>query len=86
MNNVLIIRSVYGKVGQTYFIQPCPNPKSGKLPACVKTVNAAGDMILSEDEVRRLSLGEVHFVPANHVFRIQDGTTYDLDDVVDRAN
>lgn len=86
MNNVIILRSVYGKVGQTYFIQPCPNPKSGKLPACVKTVDSNGDMILSEDEVKKMNLGLVHYVPANHVFEIQDGKSYDLDDVVDKAN
>lgn len=86
MNNEIILRSVYGKVGQTYFIQPCPNPKTGKLPPCVKTVDSHGDMILSEDEVKRMNNGEVHFVPANYVFEIVDGTTYNLEDVVDKAN
>lgn len=86
MSDEIILRSVYGKVGQTYFIQPCPNPKTGKLPACVKTVDSHGDMILSEEDVRRLSSGEVHYVPADKVFEIVDGTTFDLTDVVDRAN
>lgn len=85
MNNEIILRSVYGKVNQTYFIQPCPNPKTGKLPACVKLVDSHGDMILSEDEVQRMNAGLVHFVPANQVFEIVDGTTFDLDDVVDKA-
>ncbi|MGV8961783.1 MAG: hypothetical protein ACOH2V_00110 [Candidatus Saccharimonadaceae bacterium] len=86
MSNEIILRSVYGKVNQTYFIQPCPNPKTGKLPACVKTVDSRGDMILSEDEVKRMNLGEVHFVPANYVFEIVDGTSFDLSDVVGKAN
>lgn len=86
MSDVIILRSVYGKVGQTYFIQPCPNPKTGKLPACVKTVDSHGDMILSEDEIKRISAGLVHFVPANHVFQVVDGTTFDTSDVVDKAN
>lgn len=86
MNNEIILRSVYGKVNQTYFIQPCPNPKTGKLPSCVKTVDSHGDMILSEDEITRMNAGEVHFVPANWVFEIVDGTHYDLSDVVDKAN
>lgn len=84
-NEIIILRSVYGKVNQTYFIQPCPNPKSGKLPACVKTVDSHGDMILSEDEVKRMNSGLVHFIPANAVFEIVDGTTFDLTDVVDKA-
>lgn len=86
MNNEIILRSVYGKVMQTYFIQPCPNPKTGKLPACVKTVDSHGDMILSEDEIKRMNAGLVHFVPASHVFEIVDGTTFNLDDIVDKAN
>jgi hypothetical protein len=86
MNNEIIIRSVYGKVQQIYFIQPCPNPKTGKLPACVKTVNSNGDMILSEEEVLKMSRGLVHYVPADHVFQIVDGTKFDLNDVVDKAN
>lgn len=86
MGNEIIIRSVYGKVNQTYFIQPCPNPKTGKLPACVKTVDSNGDMILSEDDINQMSKGLKHFVPADYVFAIQDGTVFDLDDIVDRAN
>ena len=85
MSNEIILRSAYGKVNQTYFIQPCPNPKTGKLPACVKTVDSNGDMILSEEDVRKMSRGEVHFVAADQVFEIIDGTTFDLDDVIDKA-
>ena len=85
MSNEIILRSAYGKVNQTYFIQPCPNPKTGKLPACVKTVDSNGDMILSEEDVRKMSRGEVHFVAADQVFEIVDGTTFDLDDVIDKA-
>ena len=86
MNNEIILRIAYGKVNQTYFIQPCPNPRTGKLPACVKTVDSNGDMILSEEEVRKMNNGLVHYVPANYVFEIVDGTRFDLDDVVDKAN
>lgn len=86
MSNEIILRSVYGKVNQTYFIQPCPNPKTGKLPPCVKTIDSNGDMILSEDEIKQMNSGQVHYVPANHVFQIVDGTYFNLDDVVDKAN
>ena len=86
MNNEIILRSVYGKVNQIYFIQPCPNPRTGKLPACVKTVDSNGDMILSEDDVRKMNSGLVHYVPADHVFEVVDGTKFDLDDIVDKAN
>lgn len=86
MINEIILRSVYGKVNQTYFIQPCPNPKTGKLPQCVRTVDSNGDMILSEKDINDMSIGIKHFVPTNHVFHIVDGTKFDLDDIVDKAN
>jgi hypothetical protein len=86
MDNVIILRSVYGKVGQIYYIQPCPNPRTGQLPDCVRTVNAAGDMILSEQDRADMSSGQKHFVPANHTFEIIDGHRFDLLDVVDKAN
>lgn len=86
MRNEIVLRSVYGKVNQIYFIQPCPNPKTGKLPTCVRTVDSNGDMLLSEEDIRQMSSGERHFVPANHTFEIVDGTVFDLDDVVDKAN
>lgn len=86
MNNEIVLRSVYGKVNQTYFIQPCPNPRTGKLPDCVKTVDSNGDMILSENDINQMSRGEKHFVPANHVFEIVDGTIFNLDDIVDKSN
>lgn len=86
MNNEIILRNVYGKVSQTYFIQPCPNPRTGRLPECVKPVDSNGDMILSEKDKDALSDGTVHFVPANFVFEITDGTRFDLDEIVDAAN
>lgn len=86
MRNEIILRSVYGKVNQIYFIQPCPDPKTGKLPTCVRTVDSNGDMILSEEDIRQMTSGEKHFVAANHVFEIVDGTVFNLDDVVDNAN
>lgn len=85
MSNEIVLRSVYGKVNQIYFIQPCPNPKTGKLPDCVRTVDSHGDMILSEEDIRQMSSGEKHFIPANFVFEIVDGTHFNLDDVVDKA-
>jgi hypothetical protein len=86
MNNEIILRSVYGKVNQIYFIQPCPNPRTGKLADCVRTINSSGDMILSEDDIAKMSSGEKHFVAADHVFEIVDGTHFDLDDVIDKAH
>ena len=91
MNNEIILRSAYGKVNQIYFINPCPNPRTGRYPDCVRLVKGdpnkgPTEMILSEEDVAKMSRGEAHFVAADHVFEIVDGTTFNLDDVVDRAN
>ena len=91
MSNLIIIRSVYGKVGGVNFIQPCPNPKTGRYPECVRLVKGdpnvgPTEMILSKEEVRLMNSGQVHYVPADKVFEIVDGTTFDLDDIVDAAN
>ena len=88
MSNEIILRSVYGKVSQIYFIQPCPNPRTGRLPECVKMVKGTPgntEMILSEADIAAMSRGEKHFIPADEVFSIVDGTHFDLDDIVDKA-
>jgi hypothetical protein len=46
-SNIVTLRSVYGKVGQKYFIQPQADPKTGRFPDCVKRVDSHGDIILT---------------------------------------
>ena len=48
--NFIILRSVYGKVGMKYYIQPSKDPRTGQYPPCVKPVNSLGDIVLSEKE------------------------------------
>ena len=45
--NIIVLRSVYGKVGMTYYINPAKD-KYGQYPDCVKQVDSNGDMILSD--------------------------------------
>ena len=75
MNDIIVLRSVYGKVLK-YFISPMRDPSTGRYPDCVRPVNANGDMILSEKD---LNSGK-HFIPENHIFELMDGTTFDLTD------
>lgn len=72
--NVIILRSVYGKVGQKYYIQP-QKDHLGRLPECVRRVDAHGDMILSAEDKKDNSKV---FIPENQTFVIEDGTTFDL--------
>lgn len=74
--NTIVLKSVYGKVGMKYMIQPCRDKKTGRFPDCVKRVNSQGDMIMTDAE---RNSGKV-FIPEDKMFTIQDGTTFDLTD------
>lgn len=79
-NDIIILRSVFGKVGQKYFIQPCRNPKTGQFPEFVKRVNSMGDMILTDEE---RNSGK-YFIPETEVFVIEDGKTFNLNDEIEK--
>ena len=79
--DVIVLRSVYGKVGIKYYIQPCRD-KYGNYPDCVKHVNANGDMILSDEE--RNSPNRKYFLEENKPIIIEDGYTLDLSKVRDQ--
>lgn len=82
--NVVVLRSVFGKVGQKYFIQPQRDAR-GRYPECVKRVNAHGDIVLTTEELEKESRGEAAYIKEDDVFIIEDGTTYNLDDVYENA-
>lgn len=82
--NIITLRSVFGKVGQKYFIQPQKNAM-GRFPDCVKRVNSQGDIILTPEELEKESKGEAAYIKETEVFIIEDGTTYNLDDVYQKA-
>lgn len=81
LSNVIVLRSVYGKVGIKYFIQPCRNPKTGRYPDCVKPVNSQGDIIITDNE---RNSGK-YFIKETDTFVIEDGTSFNLDDEIDAA-
>lgn len=83
-SNVVVLRSVFGKVGQKYLIQPMKDSR-GRWPECVKRVDAHGDKILTSEELQREAAGEIFYIPETQVFEIQDGTTYNLDDVYEKS-
>lgn len=83
-SNIVVLRSVFGKVGQKYFIQP-QKDKNGRYPSCVKRVDSQGDIILTTAELELESRGEAAFIPETQLFVIEDGKTFNLDDVVEAA-
>lgn len=81
ISNVIVLRSVYGKVGIKYYIQPCKDPKTGRYPNCVKPVDSHGDIIITDAE---RNSGK-YFIKETDTFVIEDGTTFNLDDEIDAA-
>lgn len=72
-SNIVVLRSVWGKRGQKYYIQPQKNSK-GQYPSCVRKVNSDGDMILKQGD------DPDFLIPEDRIFTLQDGTTFDLND------
>lgn len=69
LDNKIILRSVYGKVGMIYYIQPCRDPKTRRFPDHVKPVDAHGDLILKEKELN----SDTVWIKETDVFKITDG-------------
>lgn len=79
--NYIVLRSVYGKVGIKYYLQPCKNPKTGRYPDCVKSVNALGDLILTDAE---RNSGKYYIKEGEQII-VEDGTVFNLDDDIQAA-
>lgn len=92
MNQKILLRSVYGKVGQIYTINPCPN-SNGQFCKWVRRVDSQGNMILSDadrNDTVTLSDGTKmpllqYLIPENKEFKVQDGQEFDLTKVEDLA-
>ena len=82
--NIVVLRSVFGKVGQKYYIQPQRDSR-GRYADCVRRVNSEGDIILTPAEIEKESKGLAAYIPVDKLFVIEDGKTFNLDDVYERA-
>ena len=83
-SNIVVLRSVFGKVGQKYYIQP-QKDRNGRYPACVKRVDSQGYIILTPEELLKESRGEAAYIKEDALFVIEDGKTFNLDDVYEAA-
>lgn len=83
MNNskLIILRSVFGKVGQSYIINPCIDPNTGNYPPHVKNVNKDDDMIISDKERESGNI----FIKVTEPIEVSDGTVFDLTKPIDKA-
>ena len=80
-DNKIIIRSVFGKVGQKYFLNPAKDPSTGRFPECVKHVDSRNDLILTEAE---RNSGKV-WIKETELIIVEDGTVFNLNDPWDKA-
>lgn len=83
-SNIVVLRSVFGKVGQKYYIQPQKDAR-GRYADCVRRVNSEGDIILTSEEIEKESKGLAAYIPVDKLFVIEDGKTFNLDDVYEAA-
>ena len=83
-SNVVVLRSVFGKVGQKYYIQPQKDSR-GRYADCVRRVNSQGDIILTPEEIEKESKGLAAYIPETELFVIEDGKTFNLDDAYEKA-
>lgn len=84
MANTITLRSAFGKVKSVWF-----NPvkdKNGMYPPFVKEVrmnsNGESEMILSEKDLNDPE--RAGFIPANMEILVEDGTTFNLDNILER--
>lgn len=85
-DNLIILGGTYDKVSSMrYLIQPCRDPKTGLFPACVKKVNAQGDLIMSEKEKTDYAEGRAVYFGEDHVFEIKVGMKFDLTNIYEKA-
>ena len=81
VDNKIILRSVYGKVGQKYTLQPCKDRVTGQYPDCVKYVDSKGDMIMTDAE---RNSGKV-YITENFSITFESGKEFNLDNPIERA-
>ena len=81
ISDKIVLRSVFNKTGIKIYCNPARDPRTNRFPACVKSVNSAGDIILSQEE---MSSGKI-WIKENEMFILEDGVTFDLNDSYDRA-
>lgn len=87
-DNIIVLRNIYDKItDMKYYIQPCRDKITGQYPKCIKRVKeyGKGEMIMSDKERDAYSEGTVAFFPEDKIFVIQNGKTYNLDNMWDAA-
>lgn len=82
LDNIVVLRSVYGDVGQKYYFTPMKDPKTRRFPDHIRRVDSKGDMILSDADKN----SENVLIPENRLFVITSGITFNLNDPYQKAD
>ena len=79
---IIVLKSAYNKTpGMEYKIEPCADA-TGRMPSCVRKVDANGNMILSEQDVKDWTSGKKVFLREDEPIVIKHGTTFDLSNLL----
>lgn len=79
-NNLIVLKSTYGKAGTKVRIYPCPEP-NGQMPKCVRQVDHNDVMILSEEDKKMLNTQKAVFIKETEPIIVEHNTTFDLNDM-----
>lgn len=84
---IIVLKSVYSKTqGQVFYITPCIDPKTGMYPPHVREFDEEKQqMILSDKDREKQSTGEIVFIPANKPIKVTHGSTFNLNNKVEKA-
>ena len=74
IDNVIVLRSANGKVGQKYYIQPSKNPQTGEYPEVIRYVDSNDNMIMSDAD---RNSGKI-FIKESAIIVVEDGKVFDL--------
>lgn len=82
---IIVLKCAYNKTpGMEYKIEPCADA-SGRMPSCVRKVDANGDMILSEQDIKDWTSGKKVFIKENEPIIVKHNTTFDLTNPLQEA-
>ncbi len=85
MSELIVLKSVFNKTpGMEYRIEPCAD-KTGRMPDCVRKVDANGDLILSEKDIQDWTSGKKVFLPENEPIIVKHNQTFDLSNPLQAA-
>ena len=84
-DNIIVIKSAFNKTpGMVIKIDPCKDDK-GRWPDCIRQVNANGDPIYSEQDIKDMNQKGKILLPVNEPIEVYHNKVFDLNDPLQAA-